>query len=492
MIAVTTINIRDHLEPLELLAIKKCKTVGTTVEQMAKCAIGARMVGEAAETIVKWVEAGRTPLVIFDDPYRSNKEFISLVNQFSWNTLRGGRHFINSERYAKASGDMPVIVLGHFFGRWENHLFERGVEDSIFINNLNLTPPWVRDGYFKGFVNADPTLVVPVLNLAVKERLSKSIGRSFKKLLNSWSWCGGVGHQAAHGFETFRRMVEDPDCTVIATMSGIMTMAKMGGLIANMIDQNWAQAIVATGALIGHGFVEGVGLKHFKYDPRFDDIQMAEQKLNRITDTVEPEENLDHAEEVLRQAVFGKALFSPSQILKEIGYHLQQNFPDQPSILRSAFDKDVLIFIPAFYDSELGNDLMIHNYRQQTSGGSVINVDQEMDNYKLIDMVTNAKKVGIFTLGGGVPRNWTQNVAPLIEIMNARLGIRYPEFKYFYGCRICPDPVFMGHLSGCTYKENASWCKTDIVHGRFSEVPADATIIFPIYMAAMVEFREVA
>ena len=73
--------------------------------------------------------------------------------------------------------------------------------------------------------------------------------------------------------------------------------------------------------------------------------------------------------------------------------------------------------------------------------------------------------MGMVVVGGGVPRNWPQNVAPLIEIMNTRLGIGFPEFKYIYGCRICPDVPYYGHLSGCTYKENASWRKTDIVHG---------------------------
>ncbi len=488
---MTEINIREHLEPLELLDIEKCTTVGKTVEQMAKCAIGARMVGEAAETIVNWLEAGKSPWIIFDDPYRSEEAFLNLLDHFSWEMLRKKTTFINSKRYAKASENRPIIVLGHYAGKWENYLFERGGEDSIFINDINLAPPWVRDGYFKGFVNADPALVVPILYWAIKEKLSR-ITSGFGDLHRSWMRCGGVGHQAVHGFETFRQMIEDPECTVVVTMSGIMTMAQMSGLISYMIDRGWAQAIVATGALIGHGFVEGVGLKHFKYDPHFDDIDiddilMAEQKLNRIADTVEPEENLDHVEQVLHEVLLNSRPFSPSQINNLIGRYLWKNFPDQPSILRSAYKHNVPVFIPAFYDSELGNDLMIHNYRQRKGNGQSIMIDQEIDNYRLVGMTTSAKKIGIFTLGGGVPRNWSQNVAPLVEIMNTRLNTGYPEIRYFYGCRICPDQVYLGHLSGCTYRENASWRKTDIEHGRFSEVLADATIVFPFYVAALQE-----
>ncbi len=33
-----------------------------------------------------------------------------------------------------------------------------------------------------------------------------------------------------------------------------------------------------------------------------------------------------------------------------------------------------------------------------------------------------AKRLGIFTIGGGVPRNWAQQVGPFIEMINMRLG----------------------------------------------------------------------
>jgi len=484
-----TEDIRKHLVPLEMIDIAKCTTVGKTVEQMEKAAIGARMIGEAARKIVEWIEAGKTPRIILDDPDDKDDCYNKTVENFARN-LYGGRltdpAVITSEYYAEHDLQNPIIVLGHYPSR---EVFGLDPENSIFINNLNRPPHWVKDGFFKGFVNADPRLIVPILHRVYLERI-KGEPEPVSQIIEDWKKCGGVALQAAHGFETFRQMVEDPECTVIATMSGIMTMAKMGGLISHMIDREWVQAIVATGALIGHGFVEGIGLKHFKYDPHFDDTLMAEQKLNRITDTVEPEENLDQVEQILHEALLDANPFSPSQVTNTIGHYLWENFPSQSSILRSAYEHNVPVFIPAFYDSELGNDLMIHNYRQRKGNEQIIMIDQEIDNYRLVEMTTNAKKIGIFTLGGGVPRNWSQNVAPLVEIMNTRLDTGYPEIRYFYGCRICPDQVFLGHLSGCTYRENASWRKTDIEHGRFSEVMADVTMIYPFYMAVMKELSE--
>ncbi|RXL79659.1 deoxyhypusine synthase, partial [Citrobacter sp. AAK_AS5] len=71
----------------------------------------------------------------------------------------------------------------------------------------------------------------------------------------------------------------------------------------------------------------------------------------------------------------------------------------------------------------------------------------------------SAKRLGIFTIGGGVPRNWSQQVAPVYAITADRLNIRLPEVRFQFGVRICPGPVHWGGLSGCTYSEGVSWGK---------------------------------
>jgi deoxyhypusine synthase len=93
--------------------------------------------------------------------------------------------------------------------------------------------------------------------------------------------------------------------------------------------------------------------------------------------------------------------------------------------------------------------------------------------------MTGTPRAGIFSIGGGVPRNNTQNVAPLIEIANERLGLEMPTRMFSYGVRISPDAMHYGHLSGCTYSENGSWRKMDLENGRFAEIRADATQVWP-------------
>lgn len=142
--------------------------------------------------------------------------------------------------------------------------------------------------------------------------------------------------------------------------------------------------------------------------------------------------------------------------------------------------------MPAFVDSEIGNDLYVHNLWRSQNGIQRLIMNMELDSKLLIDMASNSKRMGIFTVGGGVPRNNTQNVAPLMEVINGRLNLGLPERMFYYGCRIAPDKMYYGHLSGCTYSEGMSWRKMD-PKGQFTEIHTDATFVWPFIVKFVME-----
>lgn len=482
-------DIRKKLEPLITLDLNKCTTVGKTVEQMEKCAIGARMIGEVSKTLTNLISSKNEIVIIYDG--KKETELGKLVSKMVFKKKWFSKVYTPEEyQNEKRKKKDIALVIGSFSERYEEAIFKR-TKRAIFINLSNqFKPGQIRDGYFPDFIHADPGLVVPILFIVLEERIEKKASKIYN-LIKLWSKVRGPAAQAADGFETLKKMITDPNCAVFGTFSGIMTVAKMGGLIAEMIDRSWLQGVAATGALICHGFVEGVGLKHFKYNPNFNDIEMADQKLNRITDSVEPEENLDQVEEVLdhilNKMIDGKKPVSPVQINSLVGEYLAKNYPNGPSILRSAYLQKVPVFIPASVDSELGNDIYITNEKRIKAGRKPIIVDHEIDSRLLVKMISGAKKVGIFSVGGDVPRNNVQNTAPLIEVINQRLGTNLPERMFSYGCRIDPTLPYFGNLSGCTYSEGGSWRKMDLKQGRFSEVLADATMILPFYAAGLLE-----
>src|SRR5260370_23321089 len=78
-----------------------------------------------------------------------------------------------------------------------------------------------------------------------------------------------------------------------------LTVGKMGLVFCDLIESGVVKAIVSTGELMAHGLVEATGYKHFRYNPKMGDSELFQAGYNRVYDSLEPETNLDHVEEVM-------------------------------------------------------------------------------------------------------------------------------------------------------------------------------------------------
>ena len=332
---------------------------------------------------------------------------------------------------------------------------------------------------------------------------------SFSDLLGAMKKTAFGGRRLGEAFEILSTMVRDPDCAVIMTLSGAMTIAKMGKIICSMLDRGMVQAVVSTGALIAHGLTEAVGKTHYKYQASMSDVELFEKGYNRVYDTLEMELNLNHVEQVVGETLRRLRPDTPlsSEILThELGKTLYDNYPGA-GILKSAYEHAVPVYIPAFTDSELGLDVSIWGMNQGKSHEALIEKgksNQEiwkelrqscptfnpfLDLNSYTEKLLSAKRLGIFTIGGGVPRNWAQQTPPYIEILNLRIGTQFRPPRFHYGVRICPEPDYWGGLSGCTYEEGVSWGKfvPKKEGGQFAEVLSDATVVWPLLMMGLLE-----
>ena len=113
--------------------------------------------------------------------------------------------------------------------------------------------------------------------------------------------------------------------------------------------------------------------------------------------------------------------------------------------------------MPAFTDSELGLDVALNNRLRDRPGRHKLRFDPFEDLEHFAATLLRQKRLGILTIGGGVPRNWSQQFGPFIELRHRRLGENVPLKRYHYGVRICPEPVYWGGLSGSPYSEAVSW-----------------------------------
>ena len=346
--------------------------------------------------------------------------------------------------------------------------------------------------------NSSKTVTGRVLHDPVKDKLRPiypldlSKIKTIDELVRAMGDTAYTARQIGDAADVLEGMARDKDCFVVMTLAGALTVGKMGLVFCDLIESGVVKAIVSTGALMAHGLVEATGRSHFRYDPsKMDDKELFLAGYNRVYDSLEPETNLDHVEEIvdgiLEDWNATEAVCS-YKLHKRIGEFLAKNSKGR-GILKSAFEHNVPVFVPAFTDSELGLDFALNQYARKRDKRPVLRFDPFEDFETFANMMLATKKMGIFTIGGGVPRNWSQQFGVYAELMARRGYEKLPLKRYNYGVRICPEPVHWGGLSGSTYTEAVSWGKfvPPEEGGRFAEVLEDATVALPLVVGAVLQ-----
>ncbi|HID21216.1 MAG TPA: deoxyhypusine synthase, partial [Planctomycetaceae bacterium] len=205
------------------------------------------------------------------------------------------------------------------------------------------------------------------------ESLDLNQVRSFADLLRAMAKTAFSGRQLGEAFEILLEMARDRECVVVLTLSGAMTVAKQGRILCEMIDRGLVQIIVSTGALIAHGLTESIGLVHYRYDPSQSDELLFRYGYNRVYDTLELEANLDNLERLVTELLDAEPpdgdVWSSASLCRAIGKRLSE-MDQGPGILRSAFENNVPVFIPAFTDCELGLDVATWAMRRHVQRGA--------------------------------------------------------------------------------------------------------------------------
>jgi deoxyhypusine synthase len=319
--------------------------------------------------------------------------------------------------------------------------------------------------------------------------LSKT--RTIDALVRAMGETAFTARQVGDAADVLEAMARDKDCFVVLTLSGAMTVAKMGLIFCDLMESGIVKAIVSTGALMAHGLVEATGRSHFRYDSKMDDRELFHAGYNRVYDSLEPELNLDAVEEVVQRVLEHwdpEEAVSSWNLNQRMGEHLVRHAKGR-GILKSAHQCGVPVFIPAFTDSELGIDFALYQRLRKRRGQPPLRFDAYDDFEKFASILVAQPKTGIFTIGGGVPRNWSQQFGVFAELLVRREFEKIPLKRYSYGVRICPEPVHWGGLSGSTYSEAVSWGKfiPPEEGGRMAEVFDDATVALPLVVGAVLE-----
>ncbi len=299
--------------------------------------------------------------------------------------------------------------------------------------------------------------------------------------LNALKSCSFQGRNLGKALEILTEMVSVPKCFKVLSLSGAMVPAGMEEIICQGIENKVFDAIVTTGANIVHSIVNSYdpsNQAHYIGSKNSNDEELYDLSINRIYDTYLPENHYKNAENKLLQLIsseFSKNIdyiIYPSELFNKIGKKMKKT-----SFLRVAADRNIPIFCGATSDSELGLNLL--KYRKLNDYKIILDEIGDIDNFA--DNIEQYDKYGIVIIGGGVPRNWSQQIFPYLEqIKNKR------NSGYNYGVRIHTATEYDGGLSGCTISENISWGKySKNSDSKNVSVWVDSTIGFPLLMTAL-------
>lgn len=268
------------------------------------------------------------------------------------------------------------------------------------------------------------------------------------------------------------RMVADTGCSIFLTLGGSLISAGMKGAIVELMKNNMIDAIISTGAnIVDQDFLEALGFFHYKGTQFVDDNELRELMIDRIYDTFIDEDDLRVCDMTIAEIAnsLDPRPYSSREFIREMGRWLVLNEKGEGSIVRTAFEKSIPIFVPAFSDCSAGFGFVHHQYNAK---GPTSSIDSAKDFLELTRIKIEANQTGILMLGGGVPKNFTQDVVVAAEV----LGNEVPMHKYAIQITVADERD--GGLSGSTLKEASSWGKVETTYEQmvFSEV----TIAFPL------------
>jgi deoxyhypusine synthase len=291
-------------------------------------------------------------------------------------------------------------------------------------------------------------------------------------IINSYENMAFQSRNLARAAKIYDMMLKDRDCAIILTLAGSLISAGLKNAVVDLIENNMVDAIVSTGAnIVDQDFFEALGYKHYVGSQFADDNSLREMGIDRIYDTYIDEDELricDDTIGIIADSIEKKA-YSSREFIIEMGKFLVNENKGKGSIVRSAYEKKVPIFCPAFSDCSAGFGLVYHQVHNKKEH---VSIDSVKDFRELTEIKIATKESGLLMLGGGVPKNFVQDVVVSADILGKKVSMH----KYAVQLTVADERD--GALSGSTLKEASSWGKVDTSFEQM--VFSELTITFPL------------
>jgi deoxyhypusine synthase len=262
--------------------------------------------------------------------------------------------------------------------------------------------------------------------------------------------------------EIFNMMLADKECSTILTIAGSTSAGGCMDMYAEMIRSNMIDCVVATGAsIVDMDFFEGLGFKHYQAQSSVDDRELRDMYIDRIYDTYIDEEDLQNCDHTILEIANGlePRAYSSRAFIKEMGKYLARHGKKDNSLVKLAYEHDVPIFCPAFTDSSAGFGLVKH---QVENPGKHMTIDSIADFRELTELKIHAGTTGLVMVGGGVPKNFTQDTVVCAEILGHDVAMHKYALQFTVadvGTGRAPPPPSKKHAAGVrSIRPLNRWC----------------------------------
>lgn len=306
--------------------------------------------------------------------------------------------------------------------------------------------------------------------------LTKS--RKINHILNSFHNTSFQSRNLAKCFSVFKSMLADREAVIFFGLAAALIPGGMRKVIRDIIAFNMIDVLVSTGANLYHDFFESQGHNHYVATEYLDDAELRELRIDRIYDTLVDDTLFQEAD--LFFSEFPESLEKRPYSTREFFEELGKRVKDPSSIIRTAYREGVPVFCPTLHDSGIGIGLSL--YWSQNKGKG-FTIDPLRDNHEIMQIDRFSKATGVFYVGGGVPKNYIQQIEPMLEVYG------YEHSGHKYAIQITTDDPKWGGLSGCTIDEGKSWGKINS-SATSATVYIDATIGLPLLVAGVMEEKE--
>jgi deoxyhypusine synthase len=305
-----------------------------------------------------------------------------------------------------------------------------------------------------------------------------------------------VGRQERTAFQLMQKSIVQRHA-VFLTLSGAMTPAGLHqSCLIPLLERGIIDCITTTGANLYHDAHRIIGHRIREIDPNAGDLHLRLARIIRIYDLGFHEETLLETDKLF-SALLQKPAFQKRMTTTELHYLLGREMlaleralgVKEPSLLSTAYRCGVPIFVGAVQDGSIF--LNIVKLRAMLGDVFKLDIDVNDDVFEMGAVQhhcfsTLKKKMSVWILGGGVPKNYTLQGEPLLDQI---LGV--PTHGFDIDVQFCVDPVDNGALSSCPAGEGHTWGKVsaESVATGSVYVHADVTAVFPWLTYALLSDR---